>query len=36
MNIGIDVDGVILDTEKWFRSMSWIFDEYIGGKGFRD
>lgn len=33
MNIGIDVDGVILDTENWFRSMSHIFDMKIGGCG---
>ena len=33
MNIGIDVDGVILDTENWFRSMSHIYDMHIGGKG---
>ena len=33
MNIGVDVDGVILDTERWFRSMSCIFDMHIGGAG---
>jgi uncharacterized HAD superfamily protein len=33
MNIGIDVDGVILDTENWFRSMSYIYDMQIGGNG---
>ena len=33
MNIGIDIDGVILDTENWFRSMSYIYDEYINGGG---
>lgn len=33
MNIGIDIDGVILDTENWFRSWSHIFDMKIGGKG---
>ncbi len=33
MNIGIDIDGVILDTENWFRSMSHIYDEHINGGG---
>lgn len=33
MNIGIDIDGVILDTENWFRSMSHIYDKHINGGG---
>jgi len=33
MNIGIDLDGVILDTENWFRTMSHFFDVEIDGKG---
>jgi uncharacterized HAD superfamily protein len=36
MNIGIDIDGVILDTENWFRSMSHIYDMYINGGGVVD
>ena len=31
MNIGIDIDGVIFDTENWFRSMSHIYDMHING-----
>ena len=26
MNIGIDIDGVLLDTEDWFRSYAHIYD----------
>lgn len=33
MNIGIDVDGVIMDTENWFRAYAEIFDLEINGKG---
>ena len=33
MNIGIDVDGVIMDTEKWFRAYAEIFDLDNNGKG---
>ena len=31
MNIGIDVDGVIMDTENWFRAYAEIFDLEING-----
>ena len=33
MNIGIDIDGVILDTEYWFRAYGEIFDIERGGAG---
>ncbi len=36
MNIGIDIDGVILDTDSWFKSMSHIYDIYINGGGVKD
>ena len=26
MNIGIDIDGVILDTERWLQAYGEIFD----------
>ena len=33
MNIGIDIDGVIMDTESWFRAYAEIFDLEIKGSG---
>lgn len=31
MNIGIDLDGVLYDTENWFRVESCFYNEKIGG-----
>ena len=33
MNIGIDIDGVLQDTEQWFEAFANIYDYEIGGKG---
>lgn len=33
MNIGIDVDGVILDSESWFRTYAEIYDIETIGRG---
>lgn len=36
MKIGIDLDGVVFDSENWFRAYSEIFDVNIGGKGVKN
>ena len=36
MKIGIDLDGVVFDSESWFRAYSIIFDTNIGGKGVKN
>lgn len=36
MRLGIDLDGVLFDTEYWFRTYSEIFDVNIGGKGVKN
>ena len=33
MRIGIDLDGVVFDSENWFKAYSEIFDVNINGKG---
>lgn len=33
MNIGIDLDGVLFDTESYYRSLVLIYDIEHGGKG---
>ncbi|MBE5736446.1 MAG: hypothetical protein E7356_03760 [Clostridiales bacterium] len=33
MNIGIDIDGVLQDTEQWFEAYANIYDHEIGGNG---
>ena len=32
MNIGIDLDGVIFDSEKWFRVESCFYNEKLNDK----